>query len=170
MIVGLCKEGKSKEAVELFKNMEENSMNPDRNIYLSLINTLCKNSKVETALEFFDLIKVKGFEPDIKTYKVLISALCKERQVSKARVLFEDMLDRQWDTDEIVWTVLIDGVFKDADVDTCLCFIHIMELKNRVPNFQTYVMLAKELSAVDGSCDIHEVVERLKLCRGKTIS
>ncbi|KAJ9551642.1 hypothetical protein OSB04_015687 [Centaurea solstitialis] len=156
IVSGLCKEGKTTEAVELFRNMEEKGVNPDRNIYASLVTAHCNNSKPEVALEFFDLMLVKRPRTSYPIYKSLISAFCKNGQVGKALVLFEDMLDRRWDADEIVWTILIDGLLKEAEVETCVHFIHIMQSKNKVPNFQTYVMLAKEISAADESCDIHE--------------
>ncbi|GKC92023.1 pentatricopeptide repeat-containing protein [Tanacetum coccineum] len=153
IIVGLCKEGKITEAVKLFHDMEEKSINPDRHIYASLIAIHCSNHKVDTALEFYNLMTLKGFEPHIQSYKTLINALCKDGRCSKASELFENMLDRQLDADEIVWTILIDGLLKDAEIDACIHFVGIMELKNRKANVETYVMLskelAKELSAAD---------------------
>ncbi|KAJ0715717.1 putative tetratricopeptide-like helical domain superfamily [Helianthus annuus] len=165
IISGLCKEGKSTEGVELFHNMEEKSITPDLNRYASLIAVHCKNLKMEATLEFFNLMLVGGFEPHIKSYKALICGLCKIGQMSKARELFENMLDQQWDADEVVWTILIDGVLREADVDTCVRCIHIMESKNRIPNFETYVMLAKQVSATD---DVNAVFDKLKPYRRKT--
>ena len=80
----------------------------------------------------------------------LICALCRSSRLKEVEVLFENMLGKKWNNDEIVWTILIDGLLKERESELCMKLLHVMESKSCNISFQTYVILARELSKLDG--------------------
>lgn len=143
---GLCREGRWFEAYQLAKGMGDQRLSPDEEIYNSLVLVYSNYFKVDLALETLNTMTAQGFKPCLIGYRALICALCKIDKMEEAQSIFENMLLQHWNPDEIVWTILIDGLLKDGKPDLCMKFLHIMEAKNCKPTFQTYVILAREVS------------------------
>ncbi|KAG9443477.1 hypothetical protein H6P81_014817 [Aristolochia fimbriata] len=163
LIVGLCEEGRSLEAEQLFKSMLDKGMCPNEKAYNSLLLVYCRELKIDNALEILAKMTSNDFEPPLVAYKAMICALHKANRIEEARNLFEGMLCKQWSPDEIVWTVLVDGLIKEGGSDLCMSLLHVMESRGREITFQTYMILARELSSQNKSVDMDRVANKLRV-------
>ncbi|KAJ9172277.1 hypothetical protein P3X46_015533 [Hevea brasiliensis] len=102
-ISGLCKDGKTTKAVDLFKLMLERGEEPSIVTYNVLISGLCKEGLVGDACKIFEMmlekrkkpdVDGKYIEPDVITFSCPIQGLCKEDQLDEAAEIYNMKIER----------------------------------------------------------------------------
>ncbi|KAG2677797.1 hypothetical protein I3760_12G113600 [Carya illinoinensis] len=121
-INALTKKGKLGTAINLFRAMRENGLNPDAVICNCIIYALCFKKRIPEALEVFEEMKERGCLPNAATYNSLIKHLCKIRRMEKVYELLEEMEQKKGSclpTDK-TWNYLLKSLKKPEEVPELL--------------------------------------------------
>nr|XP_043637051.1 pentatricopeptide repeat-containing protein At4g01570 [Erigeron canadensis] len=128
-IHGFGKWGDMETALDLYKEMKENSVNfgdfmaPDLCTYNSLIQGLCFNGKVNDALIVWEELKSSGHEPDPFTYRIIIQGCCKCYRMNDGVKIFGEMQHNGFQPDTIVYNSMLDGFLKSRKLmEACELF------------------------------------------------
>ena len=85
------KKGQWWQALQLFRDMQQQEIVPDVITYSALISACGRGKQLERALEIFDKMQQQGIEPNIITYSALISACAVSNWHNDAMNIFSEM-------------------------------------------------------------------------------
>ncbi|KAK1567060.1 hypothetical protein Q3G72_007653 [Acer saccharum] len=109
IIDGLCKDGFTDKAKELFSEMKENGILADAVTYTSLIHGLCCVGEWEEAKCLFIEMLNQVVHPTIVTFSMLLDELCKTGEMDEANKLYTLMIKRGVQPDIYTYSILMDG-------------------------------------------------------------
>ena len=124
LLAGLGKEGRTKEANELFTAMISNGCHPNTVTYNTLVDCLCRSDEVDLAIEKFSEMGFMNCFPDLVTYNSLIHGSTKENRMNDAFVLFFQM-QKVLFPDCVTICTFIPGMVKNSRVEDALKIIEI---------------------------------------------
>ncbi|CAM8901608.1 unnamed protein product [Rhodiola kirilowii] len=159
LIDGLCKDGLTDKAKELFLEMKKKEISPDVITYNIVIDGLCKAGKWEEAQALFHEMLDHGLEPSVVTFNVLINALAKMGKSKEAKELFLLMIQGGQMPDMVTYNSLMDCIYNEGNIEEVKEFFVSMDKKGVAPNVVSYNILIK------GYCKhgmIHEANEEYR--------
>ncbi|KAK3185073.1 hypothetical protein Dsin_032359 [Dipteronia sinensis] len=159
IIYGLCKDGFTDKAKELFSEMKGNGILADAIIYTSLIHGLCCVGDWEEAKSLFIEMLNQDVQPTIVTFNVLLDELCKSGNMGEANKLYKLMILRGVQPDTYTYNIFIDGYWLLEKIhDTEKLFVS-MASKRCTPNVVSYNILingfCKRKKKIDNAMNLH---------------
>ncbi|GMN63319.1 hypothetical protein TIFTF001_032393 [Ficus carica] len=92
MLVGLAQHGNANEALNLFKLMIANRIEPDRVTFFGVLSACSHSGLISEAYEYFSsMLKDYGITPEIEHYACLVDALGRSGHVSEAENVISSM-------------------------------------------------------------------------------
>lgn len=121
--MGHCKDGNSKVAFELHKEMRNAGLTPNVVTITSLIDGLLKDGRTYAAIRFFLEKTGVGFaggkmdhsgscSPSDVMYAVLIRGLCKDGYIFKATKFFKEMRCSGFKPDLVLYVIMLEAHFR----------------------------------------------------------
>lgn len=105
MIGGFAMHGKSEEAIETFKQMEEEKVSPNKVTFVSLLNACSHGNMVEEGRRYFKLMEsLYGIEPEIEHYGCLVDLLGRAGLLAEAEKIISSM---PMTPDVAIWGALL---------------------------------------------------------------
>ncbi|KAL0321455.1 UNVERIFIED_CONTAM: Pentatricopeptide repeat-containing protein [Sesamum radiatum] len=142
LIHGLCKDGKLKDALMIWKHVLAKGLTPDTVAYSSMIHGLCNAGSIEQGLDLFNemLCKASNSRPDVITFNILINALCRQNRISHAIDILNSMLDLGCDPDSVTCKIFLKTLKEKVDPpqDDRLLSPVIRQLSEKYPHVTTY--------------------------------
>ncbi|KAJ8511410.1 hypothetical protein OPV22_001844 [Ensete ventricosum] len=126
LIVELCKQGKHRNAIEIWFKMLEKGFGVDIATSNALIHGLCESGNIKEAIGFLKSILERGIAPDRVTYNILISGCCKEGRMEEAIELLNQLKDEDLVPDLFTCSTIIDGYCKVKEIDKAKSFLKEM--------------------------------------------
>ena len=132
LINGCVKQKKKdmmEEAVGLFQEMKAHHMEPDKDVYNSLIEGyFLKWPNHDKALALFEEMKSRT-QPNLVTFNILIQGCAENQQIETAFSFFKEMESMKIKPDQGTYTRLIDGCVATNRMDLMISFVE--ELKRK---------------------------------------
>ncbi|ESQ49608.1 hypothetical protein EUTSA_v10020244mg [Eutrema salsugineum] len=90
MITGSAFHGNGKQALQLFEEMQEEGVTPNKVTLLAVLTACSHSGLVEEGLHIFNHMKLKfGFDPETEHYGSLVDLLCRAGRVEEAKDLVQ---------------------------------------------------------------------------------
>ncbi|KAL3616284.1 hypothetical protein CASFOL_039674 [Castilleja foliolosa] len=102
MINGLALNGKSKEAIEIFRNMINERINPTDISFVAVLNACSHGGLVDVGFEIFQ--SMRNIEPKLEHYGCMVDLLGRAGKVDNAYKFIQDM---KVEPDHIIWGSLL---------------------------------------------------------------
>ncbi|KAJ7534639.1 hypothetical protein O6H91_13G104000 [Diphasiastrum complanatum] len=135
IITGYAQQGLGKEALDLYKQMKQEGVQPDTVTYLVLLKACASIPSLEQGKQLhLDIIK-SGFESDVIVGSTLVDMYAKCGHIEDARQVFNNMNER----DVVSWNVMIAGYTQQGLGKEALTLLEQMRREGRRPDEVTYV-------------------------------
>ncbi|XP_078431072.1 uncharacterized protein LOC144702921 [Wolffia australiana] len=114
LISGLCRRGKTEEAMELLEKMESRGLEPDQITYSAMIVGLARRSRSRTrdsllALQLFDKMQMREFSPGQQIYRAVISALSLQGRTREVWRMVKEMVGLGFKLDKKTCVDIVEG-------------------------------------------------------------
>ncbi|KAI3943914.1 hypothetical protein MKW92_025837 [Papaver armeniacum] len=153
MITSCSNNGRYREAVSVFKKMEEEGCQPTLITYNVILNVYGKMgvpwSKI---MDVVDGMKKQGVFPDSYTYNTLISCCRRGALYEEAVAVFEEMKSAGFTPDKVTYNTLLDVFGKSRRPTEAMKVLQEMEVNGFSPSTVTYNALISAY-AKDGLLD-----------------
>ncbi|KAK8937616.1 putative pentatricopeptide repeat-containing protein [Platanthera guangdongensis] len=116
MITGYAEHGRSLEAIDLFNEMLEKKIKPDRVTYLGVLTACSHAGKVDEGLRCFDAMRKEGMDAEKEHYGCVADMLARSGRLREAERIVESMQPGM--ADEVVWTTLLRSCEARGDAAT----------------------------------------------------
>ncbi|KAJ8765546.1 hypothetical protein K2173_014668 [Erythroxylum novogranatense] len=110
MITGYAKNGKSEKSLQLFNQMMETDVVPDKYVLSSVLSACAAFEFFEGGKQIHGHVFRRGIEMDVSVSNVLIDLYMKCGKVQNARKIFDLMIGR----DVVSWTTMISGYMQNS--------------------------------------------------------
>ncbi|KAL5542696.1 hypothetical protein UlMin_010406 [Ulmus minor] len=115
MIAALAQHGRGIQAIEIFKQMLEEDIQPDRMTFLTILSACSHAGLVEEGLHYFDsMSRSYDITPDEDHYASMIDLLCRAGKFSEAMDLIKSMPS---DPGARIWESLLAGSWIHGNMD-----------------------------------------------------
>lgn len=94
LIYGLCAQGRTRNARELYDQMTAKGFVPSEKSYNSLVNALALEGEVDEAVRFLWEMIEKRRSADFITYKTVLDEMCRKGRVEAATKLLKEFRER----------------------------------------------------------------------------
>lgn len=94
LIHGLCAQGRTKNATDLFDEMKRKGFIPSSKSYNSLVNSLALGGEVETAVKFLWEMNDNQRSVDFITYRTVVDEICRQQSVHNAMSFLKELHDK----------------------------------------------------------------------------
>ncbi|KMZ58545.1 hypothetical protein ZOSMA_76G01000 [Zostera marina] len=135
LIVGLCRQLRISDALNLFERMPEMGCIPNSFTYTAIIRGFCCVGHIETAIMW---LRKMGKEPistycfpDAVTYTIVIDALCKDRRMDDVFKLVNEMDELDIKIDWCVYSCIIRGFVINGDWEKAVSIFEKMVASHR---------------------------------------
>jgi pentatricopeptide repeat protein len=91
-------------------------LQPNFQIYTTIINALCKEGLVDEAFEAFRKMEEDGYSPDEWSYNVIIRGFLQHKDASRAVQLIGEMRDRGFFADAHTKALMVDLLSNDENL------------------------------------------------------
>ncbi|KAF6153244.1 hypothetical protein GIB67_036590 [Kingdonia uniflora] len=95
LIHGLCCQGRTRNARELYEEMKNKGFVPSGKAYNSLVNSLAMGGEFEEAVRILWEMNEKRRLTDLITYRTLLDEICRHGNVGKAMRLLEELQNKR---------------------------------------------------------------------------
>ncbi|WOK94961.1 pentatricopeptide repeat-containing protein [Canna indica] len=143
MISSLQKQKLHAKVVELWKEMLDAAVEPNRFTYTIIISSYAKEDLVDDAFDAFRKMKKSGFTPEEATYSLLITLSGKHGKVDEALQLHEEMKTMALVPSNYTLASLLTLHYKNADYSKALALFTEMERNKIVPDEVLYGILIR---------------------------
>ncbi|KAH0697597.1 hypothetical protein KY290_015479 [Solanum tuberosum] len=133
MISGYCRNDSPKEALMIYRRMEDAGVDVDCATVLSVLPACGCLKDFEMGREVHSLVEQVGFWDNLSVRNAVVDMYVKCGRIDEARLVFEKMIDR----DVVTWTTMIHGFISDGDLKNALWFSQRMQLEGVKPNAVT---------------------------------
>ncbi|KAL4203159.1 hypothetical protein AMTRI_Chr01g102570 [Amborella trichopoda] len=96
LIHGLCAQGRSNNAFQLYREMLDLDFVPSSKAYNSLVNCLALAGETKESVNLLLEMNLKGILPDFVTYQTVIDEICRQDKVSEAKGLLKELQDKDF--------------------------------------------------------------------------
>ncbi|XP_029126303.1 pentatricopeptide repeat-containing protein At2g39230, mitochondrial-like [Cajanus cajan] len=128
-------------ALNLYKEMINNKIPLDLQIYTSLIGGFLKEGKLNFAIDLYSDMLSRGIVLDMFMYTVLINGLCNNGQLENAGKILKEMDGNNITPSVLLYNTLIAGHFKEGNLQEAFRLHDEMLDKGLVPDDTTYDIL-----------------------------
>mmetsp|Transcript_46011 Transcript_46011/g.75063 ORF Transcript_46011/g.75063 Transcript_46011/m.75063 type:complete len:526 (+) Transcript_46011:174-1751(+) len=126
VIDGLGKEGRLKDALDIFGTMYSLNVAPTTGVYRVVIRACLRNENLPLAVQGFEAMKSEGLRPDEYTYRLLGAAYCRVGEISKAFQLLEEMVASNIRPDTYNLETLMDACLKARNLPGVLRILQVL--------------------------------------------
>jgi pentatricopeptide repeat protein len=132
MIGVYARHGQGKEALNLYRRMQAEGVQPDKAIFVSILKMCSEllDTALEQTREIHDDVVRSGFESDLLVGNALIDMYGKCGDMENARQVFDKMFKR----DVVSWTVIIAGYVEMGCADETFELFRRMQKEGVKPN------------------------------------
>uniref|UniRef100_A0A2C9UY04 Pentacotripeptide-repeat region of PRORP domain-containing protein n=1 Tax=Manihot esculenta TaxID=3983 RepID=A0A2C9UY04_MANES len=132
IIRGYVRSGWSEVALQLFNQMREADIVPDRYVLSSVLSACSTLKFVQGGKQIHSYVLRVGIQMDVSLVNVLINFYAKSGKIQNARKLFDQMVDR----DVISWTTMIAGYMQNSfDGEAVKLFVEMTRLGRKPDGF-----------------------------------
>jgi pentatricopeptide repeat protein len=123
MIGGYAESGQSEKAFQMFQEMQQHGLQPNRITYMTVLNACTSSGALDWVKEIHTHIVESGLTSDTSVNNALVNMYAKCGSIEDARVVFDEMGSKR---DIISWNAMIGGYAlhgrgQDALRDFCEC-------------------------------------------------
>ncbi|XP_019156414.1 PREDICTED: pentatricopeptide repeat-containing protein At5g18475 isoform X2 [Ipomoea nil] len=133
---GYCKQGRLKEAEEVFGEMKE-AFKLDTVGYTAYISCLCKGGRIDEAIKLLDEMKENGCIADDVAIKVILTALCRECRVDEALSLLGKLSNDGVYLNKECYRIVLNILCKEGELDKAMELLGRMLSKGFWPHIAT---------------------------------
>ncbi|CAM8882469.1 unnamed protein product [Rhodiola kirilowii] len=158
MANGYCELGKSKEAIEIFRRMDQKRCFPETLTFNNLIEKLCNKGMLAEGEELFGDMNEKGVKPDENTYILLMDVCFKSDRADDAAEYYMKMVKSGLGENLVVFKKLATGLIQAGKVDKAKSFFDMMVKRFRMDS-TSYEIIMKALSDSGKLNDVIQIVD-----------
>ena len=147
LIIGLCKEQKIKEVVELLDRMNLQGLKPDAGLYGKVISGFCSVSKFREAANFLDEMILGGITPNrltwnihVKTSNEVVRGLCASYP-TRAFTLYLSMRSRGISVEVETLDSLVKCLCKKGEFQKAVQLVNEIVADGCIPNKGTWKVI-----------------------------
>ncbi|KAJ7540216.1 hypothetical protein O6H91_10G005600 [Diphasiastrum complanatum] len=152
--------GEVEEAINLFQQMQETGLAPDKVLLVLLLKACARLAALEQGRQLHSHIIKRGFQSDVIVGSTLVNMYAKCGCTEDARELFDNMSER----DVVSWTTMIAGYAQNGLGKEALALYEQMKQEGMQPNDVTLGLLLKacaSLAALEEGKQLHsEIIKR----------
>ncbi|KAI3879570.1 hypothetical protein MKX03_011731 [Papaver bracteatum] len=159
MIKALAIHGEGKETLEIFSQMEKNSVTPNDITFIGLLNACSHGGFAEKGLELFSVMQRQyQIVPRIEHYGCVVDLLCRAGRLNDAYDFVKKMPIKP---DKVIWGALLSSCRSHQNVE--LAEEVARKLTELDPNHDgTYVLLSNVYASVGKWRDVKKVRDQMK--------
>ncbi|XP_060198150.1 pentatricopeptide repeat-containing protein At1g79540 [Lycium barbarum] len=166
LIDGLCKSGRTHDALKLFDEMCERGVLPSKITYTVILSGLCQAKRTDDAHRLLNVMKSRGCMPDFVTYNALLNGFCKLGRIDEAQALLRSFENEGYLVDIKGYTCLIDGFVRTKRIDEAQSVFKKLFENNAVPDVVLYTTMIRGLS---GEGRVKEALSLLRDMTGRGV-
>ncbi|KAJ7527660.1 hypothetical protein O6H91_16G065200 [Diphasiastrum complanatum] len=152
--------GEVEEAINLFHQMQETGLAPDKVLFVVVLKAYARLGGLEQGRQLHSDIIKRGFQSDVIVGNTLVNMYAKCGCTEDARELFNNMSER----DVVSWTVMIAGYAQNGLGKEALALYEQMKQEGVQPDNVTFLLLLKacaSLAALEQGKQLHnEIIKR----------
>ncbi|CAM6042465.1 unnamed protein product, partial [Sphagnum compactum] len=142
MISGSAQQGYAEDALDLFQQMQQEGVKPNKVTFISVLNACASLSALEEGKKLHDLIVKAGLQPDVSVGNALISMYSKCGSLDEASKVFHRMAHR----DVVSWNAMISGNAHHGHCHEGLDLFEQMQLEGVRPDKFTFIAVLQACS------------------------
>ncbi|CAH8306114.1 unnamed protein product [Eruca vesicaria subsp. sativa] len=117
MITGTAFHGNGKQALQLFEDMQEDGVTPNKVTLLAVLTACSHSGLVEEGLHVFNHMKEKfGFDPETEHYGSLVDLLCRAGRVEEAKDIVQKKMPMR--ASQSMWGSILSACRGGEDIET----------------------------------------------------
>ncbi|KAJ7517800.1 hypothetical protein O6H91_21G040600 [Diphasiastrum complanatum] len=151
--------GQGEEAINLFQQMQESGLAPDKVLFVVVLKACARLAALEQGKQLHSDIIKRGFQSDMIVGNTLVDMYGKCGRTEDARELFNNMRER----DAVSWNAMIAGYAQNGLGKEALALYEQMKQEGVQPNNVTFVLLLKacaSLAALEQGKQLHsDIIE-----------
>ncbi|KAJ7532329.1 hypothetical protein O6H91_14G082900 [Diphasiastrum complanatum] len=154
MIAGYAKHGDSKEALNLFREMKSDHIQPDSVTYVCILQACASIPDIDEGKLIHTQVIERGLEGSVFVGNGLVDMYAKCGSIDEARKVF----DRLPAKDVVSWNAMIAGYAQQGLGEQALHLFELMQQEDMKPNDATYLSILKacgSIAAIDQGKRIH---------------
>lgn len=142
LILSLCgrKGRKLDKAIELFKEMINTGLVPDKELVEVCFDCFCQAGRLEDAKKCLEYLRKVGFTTPL-SYSMLIRALLRRDKLEEALALANDVKEDHFVLNHYIYGSLVHGFLKSGQLDKALAKIDSMKQAGVQPTVHVYTSL-----------------------------
>ncbi|KAJ7528360.1 hypothetical protein O6H91_15G000200 [Diphasiastrum complanatum] len=152
--------GEGEEAINLFQQMQETGLAPDKVLFVVVLKACASLAGLEQGRKLHSDIIKRGFQSDVVVGSTLVNMYAKCGCTEDARELFDNLSER----DVVSWNAMIAGYAQNGLGKEALALYEQMKQEGMQPNNVTFVLLLKacaSLAALEQGKQLHsEIMKR----------
>ncbi|KAJ7540077.1 hypothetical protein O6H91_10G001000 [Diphasiastrum complanatum] len=152
--------GEVEEAINLFHQMQETGLAPDKVLFVVVLKACARLATLEQGKQLHSEIIKRGFQSDVVVGNTLVNMYAKCGCTEDARELFDNMSER----DVVSWNAMIAGYAQNGLGKDALALFEQMKQEGMQPNNVTFVLLLNacaSLAALEQGKQLHsEIIKR----------
>jgi len=159
IIAAYARNGFSREALDLFYQMQQTGVRPDQFTIPSVLPACAHLAALQQGMEIHEKIIRSGFQSDVVVGNALVDMYAKCRCLEDARSVFDKMPERN----VVSWTAMIAGYAQNGHSEEALEFFREMQSVGLKPNMNTFTSIlpaCTNLGALEQGKEIQEEMIR----------
>ncbi|KAJ7540625.1 hypothetical protein O6H91_10G023400 [Diphasiastrum complanatum] len=136
--------GQGEEAINLFQQMQETGLAPDKVVFVVVLKACARLAALEQGKRLHSDIIKRGFQSDVIVGNTLVDMYAKCGCTEDARELFNNMSER----DVVSWTAMIAGYAQNGLGKEALALYEQMKQEGVQPSNVTFVLLLKACASL----------------------
>lgn len=136
--------GENGPALQLFDQMKQEGVLPDKFVFSSMISACSSKAAAKEGMWLHVFVTSNGFESDIVVSTALVNMYCKCGNLQAARSLFDSTTTR----DLICWNAMLDGYAQYGHLLDILEFFDIMQAAGVVPDSASFVSIISSCASL----------------------
>eukprot|EP00250_Pteridium_aquilinum_P013902 c21648_g1_i1 orf=189-3056(-) len=137
MMIGYALHEHGQETLQLFLQLEQEGLKPDKITYLSVIRACTTTAALGWGKRIHDAVKQAGLASDLSVTNALVDMYAKCGSLKDARLAFDDSQKR----DVVTWTALISGYAEQSDYDSASQLFYDMQKEGIKPDALAFLSL-----------------------------
>ncbi|CAN8252990.1 unnamed protein product [Cochlearia groenlandica] len=144
VISGYAKIGRNSEALEVFRRMLTENVEPDEVTLLAALSACADIGSLELGERIRSYVDLRGFKRAVSLNNAIIDMYAKSGDITKALDVFESVTERN----VVTWTTIITGLATHGLGDKALSMFHRMVKAGVKPNGVTFIAILSACSHV----------------------
>ncbi|KAH7294331.1 hypothetical protein KP509_28G067300 [Ceratopteris richardii] len=136
--------GRDKEALQLFEEMQETGIAPDRLTFTSVLSACATQGALAEGKRIHEIFRSRGYEPDQIVGSSLVSLYGKCGSLTEAKEVFNSVPEQ----DVVIWNALITAFSQNGYGEQVLELFNTMQKSNIKPTGVTFISVLSACSHV----------------------